>query len=283
MARPKRIQFPGATYHAMSRGNRNCRIYKDNRDRRIFLNIVGEAAERYAVECAGYTLQGTHYHFIVHTPRGNMAAFMHFVNGTYTQYVNRRYKLRGHLLEGRYKAIVIDDTTYLRTAMAYVARNPIESGSVAKAEQWRWSSYAAAQGRCTPEPFFTESWIQRAFPARSLDESRKLFAQLVARMPAIEWDERKFIIADRKTSASVRELIGMTMYMHEVPRAYKALARPDLRELLLCVTQPERVIAIRRAHVMYGYKLSEIARCLAVHPTTITRLLAKTRLKALPS
>lgn len=261
----------------MSRGNRKCLIYEDHRDRRTFLDIVGEAAERHGVECAGYTLQGTHYHVIVHTPRGNIAAFMQAVNGPYTQYVNRRYKLRGHLLEGRYKAIVIDDTNYLRTAMAYVARNPIEAGSVAKPEQWRWSSYAAAQGLCAPEPFFTASWIQRAFPANTLAESRKLFAELVTRLPAVEWDERKFIVADKETSAKVRELIGMTMYMHEVPRAYKALARPDLRQLLACVTQTERVIAIRRAHVMYGYKLSEIARCLAVHPTTITRLLARTR------
>jgi putative transposase len=279
MARPKRIQFPGATYHAMSRGNRKHRIYADNRERRAFLDIVGEAAVRYTVECAGYTLQGNHYHLVLHTPLGNIALFMKFVNGKFTQYINRRHNLRGHVFEGRYKAIVIDDTCYLRAALAYVARNPIEAGLVARPEQWKWSSYAAAQGLCAPEPFLAESWIRRAFPAASLHESREMFEQLVKRLPTIDFDGRQFILANKRTSAHVRELIGMTMYMMEIPRSYKALARPDLRELLACVTADERAIAIRRAHVMYGYLLSEIARCLCVHPTTITRLLARSRTK----
>ena len=279
MARPKRIQFPGATYHVMSRGNRKSLIYEENRDRRVFLDIVGEAAERCGVECPGYSLQGTHYHLVLHTPNGNIAAFMQLVNGGYTQHFNRRYKLRGHLLEGRYKAIVIDNTTYLRTALAYVARNPIEAGLVGKPEQWQWSSYAAAQGLCGPEPFFTESWIRRAFPAKTLSESRQLFAQLVNRLPTIPLDDRKFILADERTCSDVRELIGMTMYMLEVPRSYKALARPDLRELLACVTQEDRAAAMRRAHVMYGYRLSEIARCLGIHATTVTRRLARARRK----
>jgi putative transposase len=279
MARPKRIQFPGATYHVMSRGNRKSQIYEDNHDRRVFLNTVGEAAKRCTVECPGYTLQGTHYHLVLHTPKGNIAAFMQLVNGNYTQHVNRRYKLRGHLLEGRYKAIVIDNTTYLRTALAYVARNPIEAGFVAKPELWPWSSYAAAQGLCAPEPFLTGSWIGRAFPAKTIGESRALFAQLVNKLPAVPFDERKFVQADERTSADVRELIGMTMYMFEVPRSYKALARPPLRELLACVTQEERAKAIRRSHIMYGYKLSEIARCLGLHPTTVTRMLIRSRAK----
>jgi REP element-mobilizing transposase RayT len=277
MPRGKRIQFQGATYHVMSRGNRKSPIYEDNCDRRVFLNIVGDAAVRYRVECPGYSLQGNHYHLVLHTPRGNIASFMQLVNGTFTQHINRRHKLRGHVFEGRYKAIVIDDTSYLRAALAYVARNPIEAGLVARPEQWQWSSYAAAQGLRAPEPFLTESWIRRAFPAATLDESRRMFAQLVERLPAIPFDDRKFILADRRTSAHVRELIGITMYMMEIPRSYKALARPDLRELLACVTRDERATAIRRAHVMYGYMLSEIARCLGVHPTTITRLLARSR------
>ena len=279
MARAKRIQFPGATYHVMSRGNRKNPIYSDNRDRRAFLDIVGDAAVRYTVECPGYSLQGTHYHIVLHTPRGNIALFMKLVNGSFAQYINRRYKLRGHLYEGRYKAIVIDDTTYLRAALAYVARNPIEAGLVAEPEQWEWSSYAAAQGLRAPEPFLTESWIQRAFPAATLTESRQMFEQLVKRLPALPFDERQSVLADRRTSARVRELIGMTMYMMEIPRSYKALARPDLPELLACVTRDERAAAIRRAHVLYGYQLSEIARCLGVHPTTITRLLASSRRK----
>jgi putative transposase len=263
----------------MSRGNRKCPVYEDNRDRRVWLNIVGDAAERYAVECGGYTQQTTHYHMVLRTPRGNIARFMKVVNGSYSQYFNRRHKWKGHLFEGPYKAIVIDDTRYLRAALAYVARNPVEAGTVAAPELWKWSSYAAAQGLCKPEPFFDPSWVSRAFPASTIAESREMFAQLVKRLPDVPFDGNKFVLADKPTTARVRELIGMTMYMMEVPRAYKALARPDLKDLLTWVTRDERATAVRRAHVVYGYLLTEIARCLAVHPTTISRLLAPFRAK----
>ena len=275
----RRIQFCGAVYHVMSRGNRKCPVYEDNRDRRVWLNIVGNAAERYDVECGGYTLQKTHYHMVVQTPRGNIARFMKVVNGDYTLYFNRRHKWKGHLFEGPYKAIVIDDTTYLRAALAYVARNPVEAGMVAKPELWKWSSYAAAQGLCKPERFFDPSWVSRAFPASTIAESREMFARLVEQLPDVPFDGNRFVLADRPTSNRVRELIGMTMYMLEVPRAYKALARPELKALLTWVTRDERATAVRRAHVIYGYTLAEIARCLAVHPTTVTRLLARFRAK----
>ncbi|MBY0497171.1 MAG: transposase [Cyanobacteria bacterium] len=277
MATGKRIQFCGAVYHVMSRGNRKCRIYEDHRDRRVWLNIVRGAAERYHVDCGGYTLQHTHYHIVLETPRGNIARFMKAVNGDFAKYFNARHKWKGHLFEGPYKAIVIDDTTYLRAALAYVARNPVEARMVAEPELWQWSSYAAAQGLCEPEPFFNPSWVERAFPAATVDESRRMFAELVKRLPDVPFDGNQFVLADRRTSARVRELIGMTMYLSEIPRAYKALARPDLRQLLTWVTRDERATAVRRAHVVYGYMLAEIARCLAVHPTTITRLLARSR------
>ena len=277
VANRKRIQFCGAVYHVMSRGNRKCRIYEDNPDRRVWLEIVRRATEEYNVECAGYTLQLTHYHMVVRTPRGNIARFMKVVNGDFAQYFNRRHKWKGHLFEGPYKPIVIDDTTYLRAALAYVARNPVEAKMVAEPQLWKWSSYAAAQGLCEPEPFFDPSWIERAFPAATVEESRQMFAQLVNRLPDVPFDGNSFVLANRPTSARVRELIGMTMYLNEIPRAYKALARPDLQELLKWTTRAERATAVRRAHVVYGYTLSEISRSLAVHPTTITRILARSR------
>ena len=162
MARPPRIRFSGATYHVMSRGNRKTRIFEDNRDRRVCLDIVSEALDRYEVECPGYCLVGTHYHAVVHTPRGNISQLMKLVNGRYTQYMNRRHRWWGHLFGGRFKAIVIDDTGYLRAALAYIARNPIEAGLVADPERWEWSSYAAMMGLRKPEPFLATDWLQRA-------------------------------------------------------------------------------------------------------------------------
>lgn len=279
MARATRIRFCGATYHVMSRGNRKNRIFEDHRDRRAFLEIVQDAVARHLVECPGYCLMDTHYHFIVHTPKANISQFMKLVNGRFTQYINRRHKLTGHVFEGRFKAIVIDGSSYLRAALAYVARNPVEAGLVADAERWQWSSYAAALGLCAPESFLATTWIQRAFPSKTVQQSRQMFKQLVERLPEIDFDETAIVLGDKNACADVRELIGMTMYLLEIPRSYKALGRPDLRGLLACVTRSERAAAIRRAHVVHGYLLSEIARCLEVHPSTISRLIARSRPK----
>jgi putative transposase len=277
MARATRIRFRGATYHVMSRGNRKNRIFEDHRDRRALLEIVQDAVARHLVECLGYCLMDNHYHFIVHTPNANISQFMKLVNGRFTQYINRRHKLTGHVFEGRFKAIVVDDSAYLRSALAYVARNPVEAGLVADAELWHWSSYAAALGLCAPEPFLNTTSIQRIFPSRTVEQSRHMFKQLVTRFPNLDFDETAIVLGDKNACADVRELIGMTMYLSEIPRSYKALGRPDLRELLACVTRSERAAAIRRAHVVHGYLLCEIARCLEVHPSTISRLIARSR------
>jgi putative transposase len=278
MAKPRRIQFRGATYHVMSRGNRKAHIFEDDCDRRRFLDIVSDALERYVVECPSFCLMGNHYHLIVHTPRANLAPFMKMVNGEYAKSYNRRHRLTGHLFGGPYKPIVIGDSCYLRTAMAYVARNPVEAGLVATPDKWKWSSYAAAVGLCDPEPFMAAGWMERAFPSVSVEESRQRFADLVVHFPGeMMFDERDVAFADQELRADVRELIGRTMYLSELPRAYRAMARPDLSEILSWVTRAERITAIRRAHVIYGYRLSEIARCMGIHPTTISRLLAKSR------
>jgi putative transposase len=278
MSKPRRIQFPGATYHVMSRGNRKARIFEDDKDRCEFLEILAFSLERHSVQCPSYSLMGNHYHFVAHTPRGNIARFMKDMNGGYAQFVNGRHRWRGHLFEGPYKALVVGDSCYLRTAMAYIARNPVEAGFVATADKWKWSSYAATVGLCRPEAFLSTEWLQRAFPSQTMEESQQRFTQLVNDFPGdLMPDSRDVVFGDRDLQSNVRELIGRTMYLSEIPRAYRALARPDLLAVLSCVTRNERVTAIRRAHVVHGYLLSEIARCLGVHPTTISRLLAKSR------
>jgi REP element-mobilizing transposase RayT len=262
----------------MTRGNRKGRIFEDDRDRVNFLRIVGDAVGDHAVECLAYCLMGNHYHLLVHTPRANISAFMKAVNGRFTQYSNRRHKWTGHVFEGRFKSPIIDDDVYLRTAFAYVARNPVDAGFVGKAELWRWSSYAAALGLRQPEPFVSTKWLRRAFPSASLRESRALYAAAVCNFADdFGLDPTTIVAGSWSLKAKVRELIGRTMYMGEVPRSYRAMARPELKDILSVATRSQRLAAVRRAHTVYGYKLSEIAASLSMHPTTVSRLLAMSR------
>src|ERR1700748_492665 len=101
MARPLRIQYPGAVYHVTARGNGRQRIYADSQDFSTFLELMGKLAERYNWLCHAYCLMSNHYHLLLETPDANLAQGMRQLNGIYTQAFNRRYHKVGHLFQGR--------------------------------------------------------------------------------------------------------------------------------------------------------------------------------------
>src|ERR1044072_4951802 len=105
MARPLRLEYPGALYHITTRGNARRPIFKDDSDRRLFLDTLQRVADRYHWLCHAYCLMDNHYHLVVETLDGNLAQGMRQLNGTYTQAYNRRHRRVGHLFQGRYKAL----------------------------------------------------------------------------------------------------------------------------------------------------------------------------------
>jgi len=147
MARPLRIQYPGAVYHVMARGNHGQGIFQDDRDRQCFLKTLGEACEKTGWRIHAYVLMGNHYHLLVETPEGNLVAGMKWVQGAYTQRYNSRHKLFGHLFQGRYKAVIVDgqDEDYFPVVSTYIHLNPARAGLIRIGEErlkrYRWSSY----------------------------------------------------------------------------------------------------------------------------------------------
>ena len=125
MARKLRVEYAGAVYHVMNRGDRREAIFKDDEDRRKFLVTLAEACGKTGWEVHALCLMGNHFHLVVETPQGNLVAGMKWLLGTYTGRFNRRHKLFGHLFSGRYKALIVDDSGgYLRTVCDYVHLNP---------------------------------------------------------------------------------------------------------------------------------------------------------------
>ena len=106
MARPLRIEFPGAVYHVTSRGDRGEAIFVDDEDRLGLLELVSQALSRFDAQMLAYCLMGNHYHFVLHTRRANLSLLMRHINGVYTQAYNRRHNKVGHLFQGRFKAIL---------------------------------------------------------------------------------------------------------------------------------------------------------------------------------
>ena len=117
MPRKLRLEYEGAIYHVMNRGDRREDIFLDDRDREGFLKALGETCRKTDWQVHAYCLMGNHFHLVVETPQGNLSAGMQWFLGTYTSRFNRRHKLFGHLFSGRYKALIVDGSGdgYLRT------------------------------------------------------------------------------------------------------------------------------------------------------------------------
>lgn len=149
MTRPLRIQFPGAYYHVTCRGNERRAIYRDDADREMFLEKLRGSLANYQVELHAYVLMANHFHLMVATPKGNLSQFMRHFNISYTAAFNRRHRRVGHLYQGRYKAIVVDQDRYLLELSRYVHLNPIRltpyrgkgvGEQIRYLARYRWSS-----------------------------------------------------------------------------------------------------------------------------------------------
>lgn len=146
MARKLRVEYPGAIYHVMNRGDRREAIFRDDRDRQAFVSALAEACAKTGWEVHALCLLGNHFHMVVETPQGNLVAGMKWLLGTYTGRFNRRHKLFGHLFSGRYKAVVVEGSGdgYFKTGCDYVHLNPVRAGLLTEKgdlREYPWSSW----------------------------------------------------------------------------------------------------------------------------------------------
>lgn len=146
MARKLRVQYPGAIYHVMNRGDHSEVVFRDGRDPELFLRTLAEACGKTDWQVHSFCLMSNHFHLVLETPRANLVAGMKWLLGTYTSRFNRKHKLFGHLFSGRYKALPVDGSTtgYLKSACDYVHLNPARARLVdpeQPLQAYPWSSY----------------------------------------------------------------------------------------------------------------------------------------------
>jgi putative transposase len=152
MSRAWRIEYEGAYYHLMSRGNDGQDIYLSDDDRRLFLETLSEMSERFEVNVFAYVLMSNHYHLLVQTRLANLKKAMQWMGSTYTRRFNNHHSKAGHLFQGRYKSILIQNDAYVMRLSYYIHRNPLRAGIVKRLVDYPWSSYSVyAYGRRRPE------------------------------------------------------------------------------------------------------------------------------------
>jgi len=127
-------------YHVFARGNERRFIFRDDRDRKEYLRLLGETIRRYEWRLLAYCLMGNHVHLLVETPRPNLADGMQWLHGQYARYFNDRYDRCGHLFQGRYKAVLQRTDEQLLQALRYIALNPVADGLCASPSDYAWSS-----------------------------------------------------------------------------------------------------------------------------------------------
>ena len=261
MARKLRIQFPGAVYHVLNRGDRREAIFRDDTDRRLFLETLAEACAKTDWKVHGYCLMPNHFHLVVETPQANLVAGMKWFLGTFTNRFNRRHRLFGHLFGGRYKALVVEAEApgYLKAVCDYVHLNPVRARLVAAAEplkSYAWSSFPEYLRSASRRPGWLR--VDRLLGEHGIRQDtragRRVFEQRLEEQRRAEHDPEAWVAMRRgwclgdetfrkEVLAQVSEQRGAHHYGAELREGEEEKAERLLREELARCRWAERDLA----------------------------------------
>jgi len=172
MARKPRIHYPGAVYHVIVRGNAGQDIFSSDQDRYRFYLFLQEGQEKFAHLIHAFCLMTNHVHLILQVQEISLSRILQNLSQRYTIWVNWREGRRGHLFQGRYKAVLIDADTYLLELIRYIHLNPVRAGIVKRSEDYRWSSHRAYLGK-ENIPWLSTDWMLAQFSSRRISAQRR--------------------------------------------------------------------------------------------------------------
>lgn len=279
MARPLRLELPGAVYHLTSLGNGGQPAFRVPEDSALFLEILGETCTRFDWRCFAFCLLPDRYHLVVETRRATLARGMRQLNGRYTQAFNRRHGIGGHVFQGRYRSVMVESPAYLAAACRDVLRQPVERGLAAEAAAWRWSSLRAVAGRLPPGRS-APSWLAvdavlALYGADPEQARRRALAYVEAAAPPSLWENLRhqvflgseaFVAGMRERA---REAAAGRGSLAEIPRAQWQPPPPPLEAFAAEASSRDEAMA--RAYLSGGYSQARIARHFAVHYSTVSR------------
>ena len=189
MPRQVRIEYAGAFYHVMARGNRRADIVFDDEDRKTFARTLGEVCKRAGFRIHAYILMNNHYHLLLETPQANLTAGMGWFQNAYTRRINTRHRLWGHLFGGRYKAIAVEPGNAYWAILDYIHLNPVRAGAVEGGdgmESYAWSSLPLYLREAPDRPAFLETALGfEVSGCRDDAEGRKEF--LLGLERSVDW------------------------------------------------------------------------------------------------
>ena len=171
MARPWRIQYPNAVYHVMSRGVNRGKLFYTQSDYQRFIACLQRVSEKFNLNIFAFVLMGNHYHILLRTPEGNLSRAMQWLQAAYSAYFNHKNRRSGHLFQGRYKAMLVEDESYWAGLSYYIHCNPIRARMVTDLAKYQWSSYQAYINKIK-YPWLDQEEILRRFGRNQREQIR---------------------------------------------------------------------------------------------------------------
>lgn len=274
MTRPLRLEFPGALYHVTARGDRRGAIFADNRDREAWLEVLRLVCARCHFVVHAYCQMTNHYHLMVETVEGNLSQGMRQLNGIYTQQVNRRHGMVGHVLQGRYHALLVQKEAYLLALARYIVLNPVRAGMVGLPEQWPWSSHCRTLGEQEAPDWLATDWLLQQF-GRSRDAAcaryRQYVLEGVGEESPLKAAQHQLLLGDDAFVAAHRD--------QRRGKELTAIVKVQRRASALTLDQYQRTYhsrdeAMARAYWSTAYTMADIGGHFGVGYATVSRAVA---------
>ena len=289
MARKPRIEFEGALYHVIARGNQRQDIFRSTEDYVRYLKILGDYKNRYDYALYCYVLMGNHVHLLIETREVVLSKILQGINQSYTMYFNRKYNTVGHLFQGRYKAILCDRDSYLLSLVKYIHENPMRAGVAKTLDAYPWSSHGAYVSHTKTKGILDTGFVLRVF-SEDTRKARKAYLEYMSENVGLTQQEVYATVDQRilgdegfvdevKERAGGREIRGRRKHGYrllEIARATEEAFGISLVQLKTKgrgenLGMGRKVMSIVAKE--YGYKGQEIAEYLKRDPSVITRYL----------
>ena len=254
MARPLRLEYPGALWHVTSRGDGQETIFADDSDKASFLGVLGDVVAMFRWRVHAYILMTNHYHLLVETPEPNLSRGMRQLNGIYTQRFNRRHSRAGHVYQGRYKGILVEREAHLLELARYIVLNPVRAGLVKAAKDWEFSNYLVTSGisRDRPEWLEVAATLDNFGPSKARAQTgyRTFVAEGARNQTYDPWSQVRdqLLLGSEAFAEELARRVGTRSSAREIPKRQRLLGRPNMAKII-----------------------AETAKAFAVSPATIRR------------
>ena len=283
MTRPLRIQYPGAMYHIISRGIGKMTIFHNNKDWKKFIHFMERVIKKYNWTCHAFCLMSTHYHISLETPDANMVPGMKQLNQFYSQFYNWKYQRVGPVLQGRYKAWLVDREEKFLDNCRYIVNNAVDAKMVQHPSEWPWSSFRATRG-LEKVPAFMETDFLLGHFSSSRKKAQKMYEDFVMagigmESPLLEAKNQIFLGSESFVKEAMLHADNAQTLLG-IPKAQKLAARPTLDDLFGNINYASKIkrnIKIKEAYDKHLYTLREIGQYLKLNPDYLSRLLVEMR------